>query len=187
MDEIELNPSENLEETPEGGEYEKPKLSPEQIEGIKRRQLSKLAKELGVEIPKVERKEVIENKKQEKNEFDNGDLAYLAAKGIADEDVDFLQQEFLDTGKPLRTLLGMKYVQEELKNRAEQRKTADATPTGTKRSGSSAKDSVEYWLAKGELPPFDQRELRYKVVNAKIERAKQSSRFTDHPFGPVVK
>lgn len=171
----------NEQETTEGNEAEqqekpaeKPKLTPEQIKGIKQRQFTKLAKELGIEVAKPE-----SGKKSqlEKKEFDYGELAYLAAKGVPDEDLDFLFEEAQTTGKPLKALLGFNYVKEELKNRKEARETKEALPKGSKRSGASPKNDVDYWINKGELPPPDQVELRRKVVNERIKREKEGSKF----------
>ena len=77
--------------------------------------------------------------------------------------------------------MGFRYVQEELKNRKDTRASENALPEGSKRSASAARDQVEYWLAKGELPPASETELRRKVVAARIEREKDTSRFTDSP------
>ena len=118
----------------------------------------------------------------EKKEFDYGEMAYLEAKGVSEEDYDYLLQESQNTGKPLKNLLGFKYVQEALASKKEERQTKEALPTGGKRSTSSARDSVEYWLAKGELPPWSEPELRRKVVNAKIKREEAKSTFTDNPI-----
>lgn len=58
----------------------------------------------------------------------------------------------------------------------EMRKFQDAIPSNSKRSSQSGKDTVDYWLAKGELP--EDRELRSKVV-----KAKWKSSSSVNPFG----
>jgi hypothetical protein len=88
---------------------------------------------------------------------------------------DFMQ----NTGKSLDDVLESKYFQAQLKEVREEKATKDATPSGTKRAGQSASDSVEYWITKGELPPVNQRELRIKVVNARMEKEKNKNMFFD--------
>jgi hypothetical protein len=119
-------------------------------------------------------------KKEEnkKDSFDYGQKAFIASVlGVKGEEELALLKDYLDNGKKLEDLADNKHFQNDLKDLREVKATKDATPSGTKRSGNTAKDSVEYWLAKGELPPADQPDLRRKVVNAKIERQKSSSPF----------
>ena len=119
---------------------------------------------------------------EQKNEPDYAKLAYLEAKGItSDEDIAWAEQQTKDSGKSLRDLFGAKWFQEELKERREVAASKEAIPSGSKRSVNSTRDTVEYWIAKGELPPANQRELRQQVVKAKIQQAKAASQFTDNP------
>lgn len=165
-------------ETEQGeGEEEgdkKPELTPEQIKGIKQRKFTKLAKELGIELPKPETSSKIENKKEG---FDYAEKAYLKASGIQSDEYDFVKEVMDSTGKNLDQVLEAKYFQSELKERREAKATKDAIPDGKTRGAGGHRDSVEYWIAKGELPPPDQIELRRKVVNAKIKANNQGSKF----------
>jgi hypothetical protein len=70
-----------------------------------------------------------------------------------------------------------------MKERIQDRTTKDATPSSTKKAPSSGKDTVEYWLAKGELPTGDP-ELKRKVVNAKIAGEKAAN--TNTAEGSVI-
>jgi hypothetical protein len=72
-----------------------------------------------------------------------------------------------------------------LKERRDAAATKEATPSGSKRSGTASRDKVEYWIKKGVLPPTDQNKLRREVVKAKIAKAKSGSTFTDNPIGKV--
>ena len=84
---LELEKNEGAEEG-EGEQKPKPELTFEQIQGIKRRELTKLAKELGVELPK---KPEPETPKEEKKGFDYGgqlDRLYLDTKNVPEEDHD---------------------------------------------------------------------------------------------------
>lgn len=96
--------------------------------------------------------------------------AYLVANGIKGaEEFSVVQEVMQNTGKSLDEVIEMRYVQAELKALREEKATADATPRGDKvRGGKSAQNSVEYWIAKGELPPADQTDLRRKVVAEKV-------------------
>lgn len=158
---------------------EKPKLSPEKIKGIKQRQFTKLAKELGID---VKGSETAKEPSQSKKGFDYGEKAFLKASGIQNDEHDFVYEVMQSTGKTLDEVLEAKYFQNELKERREAKATKEAIPSGSKRSASNARDTVEYWLAKGELPPYDQRELRHQVVQAKIKKAKQAEKFSSNPI-----
>ena len=117
----------------------------------------------------------------EKKEFDYAELAYLTSKGITDEEMQFVWDTIKNTGKSLREIIGATWFQTELKEKREAQVSKNAIPSGSSRSSSSARDSVEYWITKGELPPIDQPELRQKVVNARIEAERKKSQFTDTP------
>ena len=85
------------------------------------------------------------------------------------------------TGSTLDEVLEDEFFQGKLKGLREEQKSKDAIPTGTKRTSISARDSVDYWIAKGELPPANQRELRQKVVNARVKIEDNTNKFTDEP------
>ena len=123
-----------------------------------------------------------ESQPQDKKEFDYAEKAYLKAMGIEKDEFLVVWEAIKSTGKSLDEILDSKYFQAELKEKREEKASQDAIPSGTKRSGGFARDSVEYWLSKGEMPPTDQRELRIKVVNAKIAAEKSKSKFTDIPI-----
>ena len=118
---------------------------------------------------------------QDKKEFDYAEKAYLKSNGVDKEDFPFVFETMQKAGKTLDELLDSKYFQAELKEKREERESAEAVPTGTKRTSGSARDSVEYWIAKGGLPPADQVELRRKVVKAKVDAEKSKSHFSDNP------
>jgi len=127
--------------------------------------------------------EAPEKSPKQKEEFDYEKAAYLNSKGVPEEDHDFIFKEAGATGKSVKEVAGFRYVQDELKSRKQARQSEDATPSGGKRSSSPARDTVDYWLAKGELPPYDDFELRAKVVQAKIDRERKGRKtFTDNPI-----
>ena len=105
--------------------------------------------------------------------------AYLVANGIKGaEEFSIVQEVMQNTGKSLDDVIEMRYVQAELKALREEKATADAMPKGDKvRGGKSAQNTVDYWIAKGELPPADQVELRRKVVAEKVRQDSTGNKF----------
>ena len=153
-------------------------------QGIAKRLKTKLDKKeetKEVEEPKAKpKKKKSPIKKQEG--FDYGQLAYLETKGITNEkDQDYLLQEIESTGKELKAVLEFNYVKEALEGFKEDRTSTDAIPDGTQRSEQTSRDKVDYWIAKGEMPPADQTQLRREYVNAKLKRDADVSKFTDRP------
>lgn len=129
-------------------------------------------------------KELLSNTEKpipKKEGFDYGELAYIEAKGFSDEeDVAYIEKTIKESGKDLKELLSTNWFKADLKERQEIRASKNAIPEGTKRSGGGANDQVEYWLAKGELPPADKKELRRKVINAKIDSGKKANKFASN-------
>lgn len=110
------------------------------------------------------------------NDLDYGAKAFLAVQGIKGADEINLVKDFMsNTGKDLDSVVDSKHFKAELEEMRELKRTSDATPTGNKRTGQSARDSVDYWIAKGELPTDT--ELRRKVVNARMKKAESKSVF----------
>jgi hypothetical protein len=116
--------------------------------------------------------------KQEVTSVDLGEKAYLAVNGIKTPDeVAFFSKMKKETGKDAESLLGSTYFQVEFKDFKEKRDSSNATPTASKRSNNSSVDTVEFWLAKDELPPISEAELRTKVVNALMKREQSKGSF----------
>jgi hypothetical protein len=110
----------------------------------------------------------------QQQEFGYGEKAYLNSLGITGTEAhDLIFGIARRTGDSIEEIAQSEYVKGKLKAF----KTQEATPSGTNRTHSSARDTVGYWIEKGELPPADQVELRRKVVNEKIKRASSGSRF----------
>lgn len=180
---IENNGAENVEEvkvettqeetTQEETQEERQQETPEAKYARLKRQTEQLAKKLGIEAEKPSKSS------KKANEFDYSEKAYLAANGIKGQAEFNLAKDWIaNTGKTLDDLIENKYFQQELKDFRETLNTANATPTTSKRSTSSTRDTVDYWLAKpfGELP--ESFELRKKVVEARRKQDKSVS-----PFG----
>lgn len=118
-----------------------------------------------------------------KGELDYGQKAFLKASGIQNDAEMTLVQEYVkDSGKSLEAVLANKAFVADLKDLRDADAASDAIPEG-KRGGNAARDSVEYWVAKGELPPNtpENTELRRKVVAAKMKKASGGSPFSKNP------
>jgi hypothetical protein len=140
-----------------------------------------IAKRLQTKLDKAKKQEVKEVVKE--SGLDRIDRAVLRAEKItAPEELDLVESIMKETGKSLEDVLETKYFQSELKEMRETKASKDAVPSGTRRSSQSARDTVDYWVSKGELPPIDQVELRRKVVNARMQTEKSKSQFTDNPI-----
>lgn len=177
------------------------KQKAQELKGIAKRratQLKKAKTELGdyqTRLKSFEPSKEPTPKPQDKNdvikksEIDYAKLAFYNTKSDvtrieSDEDIGFLRQTLEDTGKPQEAILGAKWFQAELKERREAKATADAIPTGTRRSVDTSTDKVEYWVAKGGLPPNtpENVQLRRDVVNRRLEVEQRSQRFSPTPI-----
>jgi hypothetical protein len=162
-----------LEETEEETEETQPKETPEAKLARLKRQAAQLEKKLGVQ-PEAE-------KKEDKSTLDRFDKLFLRQEGIKSEaEMKLVEQIKKETGKQVEDILDSKYFKAELQALREDAATKESTPSATKRSNQSPRNEVDYWLAKGELPK-DNPELARKVVNAKMEKLKNTNMFTDTP------
>lgn len=146
--------------------------------GIAKRYKTKFEK-TKIDVKAEEKAEKILAKKEG---FDYAEKAYLKASGIGEEDFDLVFNWTKETGKSIDEILKNKYFQTELQDALDLRKSREAIPAGSKRAVLSSRDSVEYWLAKGELPPQSEKELRQKVVNAKMKGQAEKSQFSERPI-----
>lgn len=172
--ELDIEDGENQEETQE--------KKPESIEARKarlERQLSQINKKLG-NIPE---KKVVEPVSEKKEGLDRIDKAILRAEKITDADEIALAQDIKrETGKDIEDVLESRYFKAELKAMREEKTAQDAIPSNSKRSMNSNRNSVEYWIAKGEMPPASETKLRQDYVNAKISKSKMTNMFSDNPI-----
>ena len=127
----------------------------------------------------VQQKTQKQTETRNSGELDYGQKAFLAEYGVKGRDEIKLFQEIMrNTGKKdLESVLESKYFKSELEEMRALRSTAEANPSGSKRSGQSSADSVDYWIAKGELPPASNPELRRQVVNARLKKSESGSPF----------
>lgn len=163
---VEAEP-EQQEETPEPEEQpERRQETPEAKRARLQRELDRLNKKFPTEKPTSKKI----------NTPDYAELAYLAAKGIDDAaEIEFVKKISNTSGLSLQDTIKDEFVQAKLKSMREAAAVEDAVPRGTKRSNTQARDNVDYWIAKGELP--EDVDLRRKVVNERIKRETQKNVF----------
>lgn len=150
-------------------------------QGIAKRFKTKLdkSKEVKPPVPPIEKKDTPPEKKEV---LDKLDRAVLRLEKITDSDeVKLVEDIMKETGKDIEAVLASKYFKTELQELRDLKDSKNAVPPGSKRTAPGSRDTVEYWIAKGELPPADQVELRRKVVNARMATEKNKSQFTDRP------
>ena len=107
--------------------------------------------------------------------LDYGQKAFLHANGIKGaEEIKYVEKELAESGKSLEELLENKYFKSGLEDLREISRSEDASLKG-KRTGTTALDSVEYWMNKPleEVP----KEMRTKVVNAQLAKEKSGGVF----------
>lgn len=112
-------------------------------------------------------------------EFDYGQKAFLAANGVKGADELAKVKDFQSaTGKSLEEIMESKYFLSELQELRDDKAAKAAMPEGSRGArGGSAKDSIEYYLSKGEMPPADRPELRRQYVNERYKKEKSVSHF----------
>lgn len=107
--------------------------------------------------------------------LDYGQKAFLRAEGIKGEaETKLVEQYMRETGKDLEQVIESKFFKAELEELRELSRSEEASLKG-KRTGTTALDSVEYWMNKPleEVP----KEMRTKVVNAQLAKEKSGGVF----------
>lgn len=118
-------------------------------------------------------------------ELGYGEKAFLVANGIKTADERALVEDYLSSGKTLDEIVENKHFLNDLKDLRSEKESKIAISGTSKRTGQSSRTEVEYWVAKGEMPPADQPDLRRAYVNAKL-KSEQSSHFTANPLGGIT-
>jgi len=112
------------------------------------------------------------------DDLDYGQKAFLIANGITADEFDLVRGELKQFNGELDSLISNNYFKSKLEENRQMKASDKATPSGNKRANQTSQDSVDYWLAKGELPPDF--ELRKKVVKARREKE-------SNPFSTIFK
>jgi hypothetical protein len=178
---MEINEEQTVEEQqPEEQDVERTdwKAKAIEIETKYKSDIGSLKRELK-DLKKPKTEPSIESPPQDKKpeDLDYGQKAFLIANGIKADEQEFVKEELKKSGQTLDELIDNEYFQAKLKRVRDLRGTEEATPKNSKRTGQSATDTVEYWIAKGELPP--DRELRAKVVKARWDAEKNKNVFSN--------
>lgn len=172
-EELELDTEETSEEDSTDWKEEAIKLRAEK--GIIQRERTKALKAL------EELKSQAQKEPTPQDKLDYGTKAYLLANGIKNGEMDFFEQHLKESKMTPEQLLSNKHFLSALEERRGGEEVRDAIPEGTKRSNSSARNSVDYWLKKDALPPIDQPDLRREVVNARLKSEASVSKFSSNP------
>lgn len=115
------------------------------------------------------------------NEPDYAKLAYLETKGIAHpDDQKIVQDEAQRLKLPLTDVLQMEHIKSKLEAAKSQREAQAGMPKGRGSSSGKTQQDVDYWLAKGETP--DDLEMAEKVINARINKEKNTNMFSDELY-----
>lgn len=170
-DETTQDETEPTDETTEDIDWKERALK---AEGIVKRYKTK-------ETKTKEKTDTVSGQKTEKG-FGLVEKTFLKASGINSNEFELVQNFVKETGLPIDELVEKKWFQAELKEYRDSVATKSATPKGNSRSAQSARDTVDYWIAKGELPPADQVELRRKVVNERLRKETSGSKFSSNPI-----
>ncbi len=175
--------------------------------GSKYENISETNKQLFVRAKKAEGFEQNENgewvkihqekkpasKKEEKSdEFDYGQLSYLVAKGVSDEDKDFTQEKWkgfraVNPDGKLEDLLANDFFKKSLEGRVTERGVRNALPQEQGRGSGGAHDSEELawqkYQATGKLPQGKENsKLRAKLAHKRWETEKIRDEGPDVPI-----
>lgn len=167
---VDLEQNNESVEAQEDVKDEKPKRTPEEELKYFEGRAARLRKQLGVDKPD---EKPAEKPSSSTGELDYGQKAYLTAtmniKGSAEW---ALVREYLANGKSIDDLIDNRHFKNDLQDLRDAAEAKAATPTSTKRSGSSGND-FEVALAKyeqsGELPKDFT--LRAKIIDAKMGKS----------------
>lgn len=178
--ELELDTTEDEATTEDKGKVTE---TPEAKKARLERQLAQVNKKLGIKPEAKVEKNVDETESNNKGGLDKVDRMILRSEGIKSADEIALVEEFMKVkGQDIDTILESRVFKAELKALRDEAKAEDAIPSNSKRSTNSNRNSVEYWLAKGEMPPANEPQLRRDYVNAKITKTKERTMFSDTPI-----
>lgn len=166
-------------------EAEKPKETPEARVARLRRQLEREEKKLGLSDEKPAHSQ---EKETRSGDLDYGEKAFLRSYDIKGSDELALVKDWQKrTGDSLDTVVEDDIFQAKLSKLREARATVEAVPKGTRRTNAPATDDVSFWNAKidagtASLHDITDVNTRRKVLNARIDKEKVGSRFSDNPI-----
>lgn len=124
-------------------------------------------------------------KQTKPNESDKSDRALETAQRAllnsagfkASEQQDYIFEQAERLKADVSEIIGDDYHQSKLKAIKDKIDTKGSMPKGGGKGGGGASDSVDYWIAKDELP--EDQELAEKVIEAKMKKQKSKNQFSD--------
>ena len=190
MDEIQNDQEDIIEELPVTDEGQADDIDWKTLalrnQGIAKRLKTKLekAREFKPEAQPDKKPRAVKSK-EDADRLDLSQRAYLIAMGIKEKEGHDLALEMMkSTGRDLEDIAEDRFYLGELKLIREDKTLREATPPSSSgRSQVNPREDVNYWLAKGELPPNDNQKLRQEVVKAKRKALTDGNPFTDRPIG----
>jgi hypothetical protein len=126
--------------------------------------------------------EVKPNKpKETSSEPDRMDKLELRQLGVDNpDDMQMVIDEAKLIKKDVLEVAGMDYMKAKLTASKNQRKAEAGMPKGKGDTNSKTKADVDYWIAKGETPSDP--DLAEKVINARMAKEEQGSKFSDELY-----
>lgn len=167
-----LNPEEEQDSTKPEGDEEASNPQEEDSSKEDASKLKELAENYKIRAEKAERrlkaKEEPEKNPEEKKELSQSDLIYLAKSDIHEDDIDEVLEIAKSQNKSLKEVHNLSWVKSWLNEKKEERKTAEATATGNKRSGPQTPDANRLYqeAQKGKYP--DSKEEMQKLIEARF-------------------
>ena len=122
------------------------------------------------------------------NEPDYARLAFLEQRGLTNpDDQKMVQDEAERLKMPLTDILSMDHIKSRLELAKDQREAQAGMPKGRGSGSSKTQQDVDYWLAKpqksdGTYETPDDFELANKVIEARINKEKQTNKFSDELY-----
>lgn len=149
----------------------KPKRTPEEELEYFEGRAKRLRKQLGHDEPEPEKPAPT----TKSDELGFSEKAYLKSYGISGSDeLALVKQWKKRTGEEIDVFIEDDIFTAKLAKLRDARAVQDALPSGSKRVATPAINTVDYWIAKGEMPPNtpENEQLRYDIVNAKAKKTK---------------
>ena len=122
-------------------------------------------------------KEPVKELKETKSEVGKLEKVFLRVAGITDPDeIELVRKWQKDTGKDIDELIDHPFVKAELEQIRQSKANKLATANIKSDTKDGAKDDVDHWLSKGELPQgAENKKLRQKILVEKLRREKDGS------------
>lgn len=139
-----------------------------------------LRQELAKAKPKPEAPK--EAPSQSSGELNETQLDYLELKGVTEqEDIDYIQKVVNREGISVRQALKDDMVVEKLAKNAKKREVQAATPSATRRSGQTAVNEVDLWVAKIERGEAKLGDITDFTTRAAVVEARERKQDNNRP------